>query len=39
MTTVLSTQLARRAAGLALGIVTITVTLAPLFQAAARIIL
>ncbi len=39
MTTALNTPLARRAAGVALGIVTITVALAPLFQAAARIIL
>lgn len=39
MTTTFTTQLARRAAGVALGIVTITVALAPLFQAAARIIL
>ena len=39
MTTALNTLLARRAAGVMLGVMTVTVALAPLFQAAARIIL
>lgn len=39
MTTTFTTQLAQRAAGVALGIAVVALALAPLFQAAARIIL
>lgn len=39
MTTALNTQMAQRAAGVVLGFIAVTLALAPLFEAAAKIIL